>query len=246
MIISFFEEFPSEKNLEKIRLVDFPTKLYIASKSLKNFKKIKITSKFVKEVVYWPVLDFNEGYWMSPFSKRKALKKVIDETENLNILWDAEWPKKRSLVLLNAFQFFGNRKLIKRFFKKHKGTIYTAEYFPEKGFFAKLLVFFGLSFDPNKYGSKMIKMIYSSMHDYGKNFIKKEVEFGVKNYGNNFLVALGTIAVGIKGDEDILDLKVLERDLGICKKAGVNEVIVFRLGGLDKDYLKIIKKIESS
>ena len=73
MQISFFEEFPTKKNLAKIRYVPFPTKLYLAAHSLKEFESIKVPS-IVKEKIYWPILKREEGYWFSPFSKREAMQ----------------------------------------------------------------------------------------------------------------------------------------------------------------------------
>ena len=75
MIISFFEEFPSKKNLTKINLITWPTKLYIAAKSLSEFQLIRSelkhsSPKNIKDIVYWPILEKKEGYWISPFSKR--------------------------------------------------------------------------------------------------------------------------------------------------------------------------------
>ena len=78
MIISFFEEFPDKNSLSKLKLINFNTKLYLAAKSYKEFKKIKIKNKFVKELIYWPILEKNEGYWISPFSDNKALKRTFN------------------------------------------------------------------------------------------------------------------------------------------------------------------------
>ncbi len=70
MIISFFEEFPTKENLGKLKLVTWQTKLYVAAKSVKDFNRIRSTikNKHIKEVIYWPVLEKEEGYWISPFS----------------------------------------------------------------------------------------------------------------------------------------------------------------------------------
>jgi hypothetical protein len=244
MKISFFEEFPSDSSLGKLKLVDYPTKLYLAASSLSEFERLKknIKSRHVKEVIFWPVLKEDEGYWLSPFCDRKALLRTIKETKDVNILWDSEVPKKRSLLLTNLHRFFGNKKLIQKFFKEHKGTIYTAEYFPENGISAKILSLLGLAYNPLTYNNKVIKMVYSSMHDFGKPFIEKEVRFGVKNFGKNFLVGLGTICHGIKGDEPLIAPKLLERDLSISKENKVNEVVIFRLGGLTEEYNKILKR----
>ena len=41
MQISFFEEFPQIENLAKIKLIKFPTKLYLAAENLSEFEQIK-------------------------------------------------------------------------------------------------------------------------------------------------------------------------------------------------------------
>ena len=41
MKIDFYEEFPTRENLKKIKLINFNSKLFIATKSLKKFKKIE-------------------------------------------------------------------------------------------------------------------------------------------------------------------------------------------------------------
>mgnify|MGYP001588836880 FL=1 len=94
MQICFFEEFPTKENLAKIKYVSFPTKLYLAAKSLEEFENIKISSPHVKEKIYWPILDKKEGYWFSPFSKRKALERIFAELKgkNISVMIDSELP----------------------------------------------------------------------------------------------------------------------------------------------------------
>lgn len=244
MIVSFFEEYPSQENLEKIKLIKFPTKLYIAASSIEEFNNISenLNSKYVKEIIYWPTLKIEEGYWLSPFSKRKALQRVMNETRNVSILWDAELPRKRSLLITQMPYFFKNRKLIMEFFRTYNGTIYTAEYFPEKGLLGKMLNFLGLSFNPKEYGNYMGKMFYSSVHDFNEDFIKAEMRCGVKDYGKKFIMGLGVLTTGINQDEPVMSKERLERDLRIAKESGLNEVILFRLGGLNEEYLGIIEK----
>lgn len=242
MLISFFEEYPASKNLAKLKLVKFPTKLYIAAASFEDFIKIKskITSKYVKEIVYWPVLSDDEGYWLSPFSKRNALLRVMNESEDVDILWDAEFPKRRRLLFTQCFRFLGNKFLISLFFRNRKRRIYTAEYFPESGFFAFMLRLLGLSFSPLKFRNCQVKMLYSSMHEYGEKFMRKEMENGARSFGKDFAVGLGVIAKGKRGDEKLLPAEILKRDLRIARESGVSEAIVFRLGGLDKKHIDAI------
>ena len=41
MKVNFFEEFPNEENLEKLKLIYFPSLIYVATKSLEEFNHIK-------------------------------------------------------------------------------------------------------------------------------------------------------------------------------------------------------------
>ncbi len=78
------------------------------------------------------------------------------------------------------------------------------------------------------------------------NFIKQW--FGkfllklVKSNGSFYEIGLGTIAEGIGGHEPKLVARDLEKDLAFIKSCGISTVTIFRLGGLDKDYLGIIDK----
>lgn len=55
-------------------------------------------------------------------------------------------------------------------------------------------------------------------------------------------IGIGCIAKGIYGNEKILSPEELERDLKILQKSG-KEVVIFRLGGLNKEYVRIIEKV---
>ena len=242
MKISFFEEFPTKSNLDKIKYVDFPTKLYIASNSYKDFQNLEINSEYVKEKIYWPVLTNKEGYWLSPFTKRKALKRVIKELKDpkVPVMWDAELPVSRNKKLLftELPNFLSNRKLIRKFIDSRNKS-YGAEYF-SVGKSRLLLKFLGLTFDSKTYHP--IKMVYSSMHDFGETLIRAEISSLKNQFGDKLCIGLGVTAIGILGNEPIISLKLLERDLKICKDLDVKEVIIFRLGGLNKSYAKLLKK----
>src|SRR3989344_4598289 len=162
MQISFFEEFPNSSNLSKLDLIKFPTRLYLAEYSIEGYKQYKkeLQSKYknLKEVIWWPILNVNEGYWLSPWSKRRALLRLFHclLNEKISILWDAELPRKHSLLFSQFFLHFKNKELIKSFFSKYKGQIYTAEYVVDN----KSLEDNCLTFDPNNYSNIKIKMIY--------------------------------------------------------------------------------------
>ena len=119
--------------------------------------------------------------------------------------------------------------------------VYLCEYYPEgkkKDWFLEKM---GLHY--NNQNAKIIKMFYHSLHPlFNENFFKKELKRGKELHGNKFIASFGTIAIGINGNEPILNEKQLDNDLALAKEENVQEVIIFRLGGLNKKYQKILKK----
>lgn len=245
MQISFFEEFPNKNTLDKLKLIKFPTKLYLADYSIESYKQYKkeLESKYknLKEVIWWPILNVHEGYWLSPWTKRRALLRIFHTllNEKISILWDAEFPKKRKLIFTQFFKHFKNRKLIKSFFEKYKGSIYTAEYLTENRFLEKNC----LNFNPNKYNNIKIKMLYSSMRPWlSEDNIKKKIKELKEKYKDKIFICLGVLDTGINKNEKIIKPENLERDLKICKELNVKEVIIYRLNGLNKEYMEVINK----
>ncbi len=243
MQISFFEEFLIKENLEKLNLVSWPTKLYVAAPSLQEFIRVKnqIKSRKVKEFIYWPTLKKEEGYWISPFSQRAALLRIFNELKGKKtpVMLDLELPTTQNpwLYLTQKFNFLRNRWLIKNFIKDYQGKVYAAEYFPE-GIFGKFLSHLGLHYQ----NTKVIKMVYHSMHQFSEGFMEKELRKGREELGDDFLAAYGVICPGIRKDEPILEPKRLEKDLQTARKAGVKEVVIYRLSGLNQEYAEVFKK----
>lgn len=253
MRVNFFEEFPNKKAFLKAKLIDFPSTIFIAAKSIKEFKKWrselkKINSKL--EAAYWPII--NRSYWISSFSYNEDIQNLYNDLrankeKNLKILLDLELPLNLKLYFRNLFSFGKNKKIIKRIFTEQKELgleIYTAEYPFHNKIISKIFRWFGISYDLRVYPHKKIMMYYTSMlkGGYIKKVCKKAILKKKKLYGNNFEVALGTTAIGILGNEPKITYENLEKDLEFVKKSGINTVTIFRLEGLDKKYLKVIKK----
>jgi hypothetical protein len=229
MKVSFFEEFPNKENLSKLRLVKWNSAIYIAAPSLKAFLKLikplkkKYKSRF--EYVWWHVLKKEEGYWISVFSDESALFRIYEEIrkaeeKEIKVMLDLElpfgWPSR-------LFSFFSNKKIFNELLKA-ENTI-TCEY-PIPNF---------LDFLQNKNlkSKERIKMCYSDMalKILGKSFAKKGMSIG-----------LGCIATGIYGDEKTISPEKLGKEISMAKAYNANEVIIFRLGGLNEEYVSEIKK----
>ena len=241
MQISFFEEFPTADNLEKVKLIDFPTKLYILAHSLSEFRKFE---KLIKiPLVYWAALPKIYGYWISPFSKRGALLKVLAEVKNeaIELMLDLEAPTIVPwMYLIGLPNFWRNKKFITSFIQESKPEITLVELNGDE----RRLKFWGLHYESKR--ANMAKMLYTSLLKGSRAAkvakLREVCELGIEKYGTRFKIGLGCIAGGILGIEPILSPEELGEDLKIVKESEVSEAIIFRLGGLNEAYLKAIRK----
>lgn len=247
MIISFFEEFPTAVNLEKLSEWKAPTKLYLAAPSFQKFCQISRPlrrRKQVREIVYWPILDKKEGYWISPFSSRKALQRVLGELEGQHcpVMLDLELPTSQNprLYLTQAGNFRKNKSFISSFLRHHEGPLYLAEYYPEGRRPQRMLEFLGLHYPLPQV--KIIKMLYHSLHPFTKEFLENQLLQGKQQWGKQFIPALGVLAPGIPGNEPRITPQELEKELQLASAGGISEVILFRLGGLTLPFLSSLQK----
>ncbi len=253
MKISFFEEFP-EKGLEKAKLINFPSTLYIATKSLIEFKYFRDKLKKINpkiEAAYWPILQ--RSYWISPFSYSYELNDLIynlsnDSDSKLRVLIDLEFPFLRPFLFFrNLFSVFKNKRRIQSIFKnldKINIDLLTAEYPVYNRFYKKILEWLGLSYSLDKHEHRKGLMFYTSIikNNALRSRISRFIIKENKKYPGRIIVGLGTIAIGVLGNEPVLKPRELDRDLRFLKDAGVQEAVIFRLGGLNNQYLDIIKK----
>ena len=233
MLISFFEEFPNNENLKKIELVTWKTRLYIAAKSVDDFERIKkkIRNKQVVDVVYWPLLAKSEGYWISPFAHREALLRIFNELQHkqIPVMLDLELPTRHNpwLYLTQLLMFFSNKRLIRKFIQTYP-RVMTAEYYPRSMVARAVKKMLGLHFS-----CPAIRMLYQSEHHFSAAFLEKELK-------NEKIVGFGLLAPGIFGGRTLTPDE-LEKNLEIARKCGMEEVVLYRLGGLDR-YCDVIKK----
>lgn len=151
---------------------------------------------------------------------------------------DLELPTTQNprLYLTELFHFNQDKKLINSFICNHPGETYLCEYSAS----GKSLQRLGLHYSSKK--SKVMKMMYHSVHYYSEEKLRSELQRGLKEFGENYIVGYGTIALGVGGNEPILSPQQLEKDLQIAQEVGVKEVVLFRLGGLNKKYAKVMEK----
>ena len=238
MKISFFEEFPSFKNLRKLVLINFPTSLYLASSSREKWeywKKIALGFKKDLEIIWWPLLKIEEGYWFSPFSSLKGMMRIASQIREEKIFLDLELPLLSPLRLMDFSHFWTSKSFLTRFIEEKGEKLILGEIplFPEK-----IRTLLGLSF-PGK-SQKICYLLYSTLLPFW--VIKREMEKGIKKFGENFIVGVGCLGKGITHLEREITFRELDRVLKLAKSIGVREVIIYRLGGIGKETVKLLEK----
>jgi len=252
MQIDFFEEFPNDDSLSKLRIIKFRTNLYVAAKSVKEFlvlkTKIKKSYRNVAEVIYWPILKVNEGYWLSAFSKTLAIKRILNELKNTNeefsVLWDAELPiLAKELFVTQLPYFFTNRNIIQEALShQYSNHPFIITAFSKRGlnkFISNLAcAYFSSGSFP------YIDMLYTSLLNvknesgYLRSVIKRN-----KNKFQDYSVALGLIGRGVEDySTPLISPLGLKEDLGITQKEGVKNIVLYRLGGLNNNYLRVLEE----
>ena len=246
MKIGFFEEYPSSITLSRVSLLIPSTPLILAAPSLKDFlyweERIHRVRKNIP-CIYWPLLKIEEGYWFSAFSNFQSMKKKLEEIKNFHsakkipLFLDLELP----LLTLGRFFFLPSlpktKRLLSEFILSYEGEVITGE-IP----FLPLVVRekLGLHFPPTLYKNKILEMLYSSILPFW--MIKQLAYRHFSLWKENLKIGLGCISRGITGMERVISPAELERDLKLCRKIGVREVFIYRLEGLEGEYIKILKK----
>jgi len=111
----------------------------------------------------------------------------------------------------------------------------------------------GFSSPFSKVKHRKIFMYYTStVKDIYEDWFQKKIGGLVKKYGNKIQIGIGLIDSGIRGNEDMekyedenaknLVPEELERDLKLCITKGIEEVAIYRLGGLTAGFVGVIKK----
>ncbi len=250
MIISFFEEFPVPRNLSKGELVTWPSRLFIAAKTISEFQnmKRKIKNKNIIDVIYWPVLPEQEGYWISPWVDEDVLtslfRTILSQRKGFSVMLDLEPPKEVKLYpRCFTYSFHKKKRIIQHFLGEagERGiNVYTVESAHIPLVLRRIL---GVSF-PSRYRQKRIVMYYTSfLRTYlPASVVEQKLAANAKRWSQQDIIpALGLIAPGIYKNELTYGLSELKKEVEILKKAGIKEVIIFRLGGLHKEHVRPLK-----
>ena len=256
MRIDFFEEFPSAEILGKAKLINFPSRVYIAASSVQeylDYRKILNEANPDVESGYWPILK--ESYWISGLAQ-------IAEIENLNaelvaniealkgdaVMLDLELPfRNKKLFRSNWLNIFKTKKLIRKLFRTLEGNgieIVTAEVPIPFGLGQAILRFLGIHYSQSVAQHSRIITIYTSILTGWDRSRKLEVMlkwwFGKVAVKHRLWFGLG-LTSGVFGATAVLSLQELLRDLGFVRDSGSERAVIFSLNGLNQEIVAVIE-----
>jgi hypothetical protein len=243
--IGLYEEFPVPWRLDKLRQVDFPVTLAVAASSLDQFtalkKSILSTYPQVREVVFWPLLTKEEGYYPGAWSKADGVHRVVQESEGLPTLLDLEMPVGQSALSIQ--DWWRNRTLLDQWLRQRTAPVYIWRSQVLMGLNSLFLKLAAMHFDPADYPTVSLQLdLYTAGEGQPRDKLAQILRCGVEAYGNRFIPSFGVLNDG-EGPENIfIPASTLKRNLQLARAAGVSEIWLFGANGLNAEYLAALKE----
>jgi len=243
--VGLYEEFPNPWRLDKLKLVDFPVTVAIAASSRSEFLALRtnVLQKYppVHDVYYWPVLSPDEGYYPGTWSAAQAVQRAAADVEGLPVLWDLETP--RDLRGLSPASWWSNRTFLDGWFRQRNAPVYLWRTYPTMGFDSGFLRLIGMNFDPTDYQSLSLQLdLYSTNRGLSGDLVGLIVRCGVERYGSRFMPAFGVLNDGEGPASLYISPESLRRNLRLARAAGVSEVWLFGVNGLNAEYITAIRE----
>jgi hypothetical protein len=243
--VGLYEEFPNAWRLARLRLVDFPVTLAIAAPSRKAFLELRamILRDFpqVREVYFWPLLAYDEGYYPGTWSNTDAVRRVAGESEGLPVLWDLELPLGKTRPSFTSWP--RNRAFLDGWLRQRVEPVHIWRSYSTMGLDPLFLRLAGLHFDPLYYPAVSLHLdLYARDAGAPREQMARILRCGVERYGQRFIPSLGVLNDGEGTQQLFVPPETLRRDLGLAREAGVSEVWLFGVNGLNEDYLSILRE----
>jgi hypothetical protein len=238
--VGLYEEFPAADRLAKLNQVDFPASLAVTATSRQAFLELRdrIFQDYpaVRDVYFWPLLTPEQGYYPGPLAGGRALRQAAEETAGLPTLWDVELPRKPAQPAWG--DWLDNRDFTARWLATRTAPTHVWRSWTWLGLDPWLLRVTGLHYDPRDYGQVWLHLdLYTTGKGLPADLMATVLRCGVERYGERFIPAFGVLDDGVGEHAIYLPPDTLERDLVLARAAGVSEVWIFGVNGLNADYL---------
>lgn len=243
--IGLYEEFPAAERLAKLNLVDFPVTVAVTAASREAFLQLRdqLLDGYpaVQEVFFWPLLSPEAGYYPGPLAEHRALKAAAEAAEGLPTLWDVELPRAPARPAWDDWQ--RNRAFTGGWLASRTAPAHVWRSGAFLGLDPWLLRTTGLHYDPLDYGQVWLHLdLYTTGDGLPADLVATILRCGVERYGDRFIPAFGVLNDGVGEPEIYVPAETLERDLVLARAAGVSEVWLFGVNGLNAEYLAAVHR----
>lgn len=243
--VGLYEEFPSQERLAKLREIDFPVKLAIAAPSREKFLALRdeILREYpmVQEVDYWPTIPVTAGYYTGSWSNYHEVEKAADSTAGLPVMWDLEMPLGLEAKDLWIINWWHNRQTISHWLTNRKEPVNIWRNHTSMGLSPLFLRIIGMQFDPRSYSSVLLHLnFYETGNGLPADQMERRLRCGVETYGEKFVPSLGVLNDDLGPDTDFIPETTLQRDITLARKAGVSEVWLFGVNGLNSNIVRML------
>jgi len=246
--IGLYEEFPTPERLAKLQQVDFPVALAVAAPSRAVFLALQATIAQtypqVRTIYFWPVLAHAEGYYLGPFSDAAAIERVAGEASGLPVLWDLELPLREVWFLKRGLaNWQRNRQFTAAWLARRELPVPIWRSYAGLGLNPLVLRALGMHYDPLDYPQVSLHLdLYTTGSGRPRDEMQRILHSGVERYGARFIPALGALDDGEGRAEQFVPPATLRRDLQLVREAGVAEVWLFGVNGLNAEYLAAVRE----
>jgi hypothetical protein len=242
--IGLYEEFPNPWRLSRLRLIDFPVTLAVAAPSHAAFIELRaaIMHDFpqVREVYFWPLLSYDEGYYPGTWSNAAAVERAAADADGLPVLWDLELPLGKTRPSFTGW--LRNRAFLDRWLRSRSQPVHIWRSYHTMGLDPLFLRLAGLHFDPLNYPAVSLHLdLYARGDGLPQAQMARILRCGVERYGARFIPSLGVLNDGEGPEQGFVPPATLRRNLELARAAGVAQVWLFGVNGLNAEYLEAIR-----
>lgn len=243
--IGLYEEFPVPWRLDKLEQIDFPVSLAVTATSRAEFLQLRAeileTHPQVETVYFWPLLSKDEGYYPGAWSKAEGVRRLADNVEGLPTLWDLEMPL--DFKGMSPVNWWRNRSFLSDWLNNREEPVHIWRQYASMGLNPRFLRLIGMHYDPIDYPAVTLHLdLYTTGAGLDNDELTRILRCGVERYGEQFIPSFGVLNDG-EGDPDILiPPQTLERYLQAARAAGVHEIWLFGVNGINEEYLSILTR----
>jgi hypothetical protein len=242
--IGLYEEFPSSSRLDKLRQMDFPVSLAIAASSREQFLQLRDAVRRaypqVRDVLFWPLLTPDEGYYPGAWSNATAVQRAARETDGLPVLWDLELP--RDPARPSPRDWWRNRMFLDAWLRQRTEPTHIWRSSTALGLDSTLLQLSAFQFDPLRYRKVSMHLdLYATGDGLPDPLLRRVLRCGVERYGDRFIPSFGVLNDGQAAPDVFVPAATLQRYLRAARQAGVGEVWLFGANGLTGDVVRTLR-----